>query len=142
MNPWDLACLVRFQAFPFTEDVLKRRPIRYILEMDVGNPEFQKTIKPCLELNQFTRFCKLLSHIRHNKWVHMPLHVEQDAELVEVLFWNETDEALAKRILATLLRFPTHLHPTVWQSGMNLLLGANSREDKVCVLTMMAAFSG
>ena len=142
MNPWDLACIVRFQAFPFIEDSLKRRPVRYILEMDVGNPKFQQLIVPFLRLNQFTRFQKLLSRIRHNKWIHAPLAAEFDIEMVDTLFWEESNEALAKRILAALLRFPTHLHPSVWRSGTNLLLRAATMEEKECALAMMEAFSG
>ena len=142
MNPWDLACIVRFQAFPFIEDALKHRPVRQVLEMDVGHPKFQELIKPCLELNQFTRLCKLLSKIRHNRWIHPPFPADLDFEIVEALFWEESDETLAKRILATLLRFPTHLHASVWLSGVNLLLRANSREDKECALTMLEAFLG
>ncbi len=124
MNTWDLACIVRFQAFPFIEDSLKRRPIRYILEMDVQHAGFQAMIKPSLETNQFVRFTKQLAHVRHKRWIHVPVHIEQDMPLIEELFWEEHDEALAKRILQVLLTFPTHRHPTIWRSGTNLLLRA------------------
>lgn len=141
MNVWDLACQVRFQAFPFIEDALKHRPIRYILEMDVGHEGFQKVIKPLLELNQFAKFCKFLSNVRHKKWIHVPLHAEQDAELVEAIFWLEPDESMAKRVLQVLLTFPTHLHPVVWRSGMNLLLQAKTAEDTVAALALLEAFA-
>lgn len=142
MNTWDLACIVRFHTFPFVEDSLKHRPIRQIFEMDVENSTFQETIKPFLEMNQFAKFCKVLSQIRHKRYIHIPLPAELDIEIVEELFWEESNEALAKRILATLLRFPTHLHPSVWNCGTNLLSRSKTIEEKECALTMMEAFSG
>jgi hypothetical protein len=142
MNTWDLACIVRFQAFPFIEDSLKRRPIRQILEIDVGNEKFQELLKPCIEMNQFARLCNLLSQLRHKRYIRVPFPPQFDIELVETLFWEESEESLAKRILTTLLRFPTHLHPLVWQSGTNLLLRTKSAEEKECALVMMEAFSG
>lgn len=141
MNARDLACIVRFQAFPFIEDALKHRPIRYILEMDVGHEGFQNAIKPLLELNQFVRFCKLLSHVRHKKWIHMPMPADKDMELVETLFWAEADETLAKRIVHALLTFPTHLHPPIWRSGTNLLISATATEDKMAALALLEAFT-
>lgn len=141
MNAWDLAHIVRFQAFPFVEDALKRRPIRYILEMDVGHEGFQKQIKPALQFNHFTRFCKFLSHVRYKKWIYVPLPPDKDLELIETLYWEETDESLAKRILQVLFTFPTHLHPVVWCSGTNLLLRAKTAEDKVATLTLLEAFA-
>ncbi len=137
----EFACTIRFQAFPFIEDHLKRKPIRQILEMDVGNAKFQELIKPLLETNQFVRFCKTVSHIHHKRWIHVPLPAEVDLELALTLFWEEPNEVLAGRILRTLLRFPTRTHPSIWTSGLNLLLRSSTVEDKECALFMLEAFS-
>ncbi len=140
-TPSELACLVRFQMFPFTEDHLKRKPIRQILEMDVGNAKFQELVKPLVETNQFVRFCKTVSHIHHKRWIRVPLPAEVDVDLVMALFWEEPNQVLACRILNTLLRFPTRTHPSLWTSGINLLLRASTVEDKECALFMLEAFS-
>ncbi len=140
-SPSELACLVRFQMFPFIEDHLKQRPLRQILEMDVGNAKFQELIKPLVETNQFVRFCKSVNHIHRKRWILVPLPAEVDVDLVLALFWEESNEVLAGRILRTLLRFPTRTHPSLWTSGVNLLLRASTVEDKECALVMLEAFS-
>lgn len=141
MNAWDLACIVRFQAFPFIEDHLKKRPIRQLLELDVGNTKFQEQIKPLLESNQFTQLCKTIALLHHRRWIYVPLPRNTDLETIETLFWEESDEILAKRILETLLHFPTHRRPILWTSGTNMLLRTKTTEDKECALFMLEAFA-
>lgn len=134
-----LVCFVRFEAFPFIENELKRKPIRQLLELDTNHPEFQKLIKPCLEFNQFVRFCKIVSHVRHSKKIRLATTV--DLELLETLFWNETDPTRAGRIVA-LARFPTTCHRAVWVSGTNMLLSARTEEEKDCALFYLEVFAG
>ena len=133
-NAWELACIVRFHAFPFIHDVEKRRPIRMLFDADVGNTQFKTLIKPCLEFNQFVKFCRILSRI-HVKNSHNP----RDTELIETLFWEESDPTLASHILRILLCFPTN-QPHVWRSGTNLLLCAKTKEEKVAALVFLEAF--
>jgi hypothetical protein len=132
-----LICFVRFEAFPFIADELKHRPIRQLLELDTNHTALQNLIKPCLELNQFSRFCKILSNIRHKKWISKPATV--DLELLEALFWNETDRGRAERIVA-LARFPTRDHEAVWTGGTNMLLSARTEEEKECALFYLEVF--
>jgi hypothetical protein len=133
------ACLVRFQAFPFIPDDLKRRPIRYLFEMDVQHPAFQKIIVPFFTNNQFTAFCRFLTMVKKRNWMRFP-RCDRDYDVIEALFWEETTEPLAKRILATLLTFPHHTHDLIWKSAMNLLLQATCAEEKEAALCLLEAF--
>ncbi len=131
---WELACIVRFHAFPFIEDALKRRPIRMLFDMNVGDPKFKTLVKPCLEFNQFTKFCQILSH---RKTKGPP----RDVELIETLFWNEPNPTGACHILQILLRFPTNAHPAIWCTGTNLLSHAKTDEEKIAALLLLDAFA-
>ena len=134
----DYICLVRFQAFPFIPDELKRRPIRYLFEMDVEHPAFQRVVTPLIMNNQFTRFCRFLSAAKHHNWMRLPREAK-DVELLEALFWDESQETLANRILRT-LHLP-QINPIIWKSVMNLLLRATNAEEKESALCVLDAFA-
>jgi hypothetical protein len=140
MNVADYACLIRFQAFPFIANEDKRRPIRYLFEMDVQHPAFQRVVTPLIMNNQFTQFCRFLSAAKHHNWMRYPRDA-RDLEIAEALFWDEPIEPLANRILKTLLHFPHHSAPLIWRSSLNLLLRASNIEEKEASLVLMDAFA-
>ncbi len=137
-----ILCLVRFQAFPFIPEDLKRRPLRYLFEMDVQHPIFQRIAPPLVTNNQFTAFCRFLGKARHAR--HAGLRHPSDGrdyELIETLFWEEADAALAARLVRALLRFPHRSSPLLWNSAINLLLRATTAADKEAALVLLEAFS-
>lgn len=139
MSIWEFITFVRFEAFPFIEDSLKHHPIRLLLEMDVQHSGFPMAIHPLIETNQFTRFCKILSHMRHRRILYEPQH-GLDLEVLEQLFWEESHPPLARRILATFIRFPHMTRPSESTIGTNLMLRSRTREEKESALTFMDAF--
>lgn len=89
--------------------------------------------------NQFTNFCRFLSAAKYRKWMQTPRNI--DVELIETLFWDESQEALANRILRTLLDFQHQFNPLIWKATMNLLLGARNAEEKEASLCLLDAFA-
>lgn len=138
MCAWDFCCYLRFQAFPFIAEEEKRAPIRALFEMDVQNPTFQKLIQPLLGHNQFYHFCKIVRTYRPLLRVVRPTPVDWD--LIETLFWEESSESLAYRMLGTLFTFPHTQYPNIWCVGTNLLLSARSVEEKESTLTFLEAY--
>jgi hypothetical protein len=132
--------LVRFQAFPFVPEEAKRRPIRYLFEMDVQHPAFQRVVTPMIINNKFAEFCRFLGLARRRRWMHIPRET-RDYELVEALYWAQAEEALATRLLRTLLQFQHITFPIIWRAGTNLLLGSRSAEETESAICLLDAFA-
>lgn len=137
MQGAQLACQVRFQAFPFVPDEQKRSTIRKLFEMDVGHPAFQKAIEPLLQWNQFVRFAKTIHMFHKSKEFRKLLHPSLDLELVESFFWEETDETMACFLLIGFLGVSPKVHISMWTAAANLWLSARIDEDKKIVLLLL-----
>lgn len=132
-----MACIVRFQVFPFVPDEEKRPTIRRLFEMDVGHSAFQKAIEPLLQWGQFVRFAKTIALFYKSKEFYIPLHPAMDIEIVEQMFWEETDEQIARALLTGFLGVSWRVHTSMLTAAVNLWLAARTIDDKQPILYML-----
>ncbi len=135
MRVGEFVAFLRFEAFPFIPDMLKHRMIRQLFEMQVDHPALQMAMKPLLEANQFTRFCKTIAHFSKKRYFYVPRNI--DLDLVEQFFWEESNAVLAARCVNAFLNFP-ETDRSIWNTATNLWNSARNHEDKEIALGFVA----